>query len=212
MIDDDHLGDSYKPIRHLLQIQWELGLPEHVTPADAVNYAQHLMELHASVQHLYAGLDQRERGPSDELITLAAGYLIRAFQQHQQPPQQGQDRSGKKLLLRAMFLLEAGVRQRPYSAPCRLALCWLYAALGCAKAAKKHFDALDTKHIQMDTVASHHLVPLLRALGDHAAADGMLGATEALFRDHLVDAGDTLMMAYNHNTHTKVCSGTGWRG
>jgi N-terminal acetyltransferase B complex non-catalytic subunit len=187
-----------------LQIQWELGLPEHVKPADAVSYAQHLMQRHASVQHLYAGLDQRERGPSDELITLAAGYLIRAYQQRRSQMQEAQDCRGKQLLLRALLLLEAGVRQRPYSAPCRLALCWLYAAFGCAKAAKKHFDALDTKHIQMDTVASHHLMPLLRALGDCGEAEGVLRSTQALFKDHLVDAGDTLMMAYNHDTHTKV--------
>ena len=110
-------------------------------------------------------------------------------------------------LLQAVLALEAAVKGRPYCAPVRLGLTGLYGLLGNAAGAAQHFGGLDVKHVQHDTLSSHHLLPLLLGLkGGGAApkAEALLGATCALFEDHLVDAGDTLMQAYKNGTHTKA--------
>lgn len=62
-------------------------------------------------------------------------------------------------------MLLAGVQARPYSGPMRLALAGLYTLLGCPQAAARQARALEIKNIQLDSLASHHLLPGLLALG-----------------------------------------------
>lgn len=205
------LPPPHTPTPHT-QIQDAIGLPVHKSPQEAAAHAAQLMTLFAKQVHLYEGLDSRERGPADELLSLAAASLVAAQRLHQHTstahPQQLQQASPApedlQYLLQAVVLLEAGVKLRPYSAPLRLGAAWLYGCLGCVPAVTRHFQALDCKHIQMDTVASHLLMPLLLGLGAGEAARKELKRTLALFRDHLQDAGDTLYKAYEHGTHTKV--------
>lgn len=158
------------------------------------------------------GLDVRERGPADELLWLAAAALMKAAaleqqQQQQQPPggcEPGSSSSSMGFMVQALLVLEAAVKGRPYCAPARLGLTGLYGLLGNTRAAGQHFGALEVKHIQHDTLASHHMLPLLLGLGAHEDAEGLLRLSLALFEDHLRDAGDTLMQAYKTGTHTKV--------
>ena len=172
--------------------------------------ALELADLFAEALPLSTGLDERERGPADELLPMAAASLVRgaaaaaaaaataaAPAAGAQPP--------PVALLRAAAVLEAGARWRPHSADCRLGLAALYGLLGCAGAAAASFAKTDAKHIQLDTLASHHLLPAALALGaGDATAAPLLASTLALFEDHARDAGDTLMAAYSQGTHTKV--------
>ncbi|KAI8469814.1 MAG: N-acetyltransferase B complex non catalytic subunit-domain-containing protein [Monoraphidium minutum] len=146
---------------------------------------------------LAAGLDERERGPADELLSLAAAALVRAAGAAGGGPCPAR-------LLRAGAVLEAGVCGRPYGGEWRLALTALFGLLGCAPAAAAHFFKTEAKHIQMDTLASHHLLPAALAVGADKVSGPLLAQTLALFDDHMRDAGDTLMQAYKQDTHTKV--------
>lgn len=56
-------------------------LPAHVTlfhHSQRLLIPGDLMDVYASCQELYTGLDDRERGPADELPVLAAGCLATA--------------------------------------------------------------------------------------------------------------------------------------
>ena len=55
------------------QLLDDLRLPLMGSPAEGTAHAVLLMERYVAVQPMYEGLDDRERGPADELPVLAAG-------------------------------------------------------------------------------------------------------------------------------------------
>jgi N-terminal acetyltransferase B complex non-catalytic subunit len=129
-----------------------------------VRRASEMMELFSDSLPLSKDIDERSRGPADELLALSAAALMRRHRGG------GGAKAGGAApdlapLLQALVVLEAGVCGRPFSADCRLGLTALYGLLGCAGAAAGHFAKTDVKHIQLDTLASHHLLPLALALG-----------------------------------------------
>jgi N-terminal acetyltransferase B complex non-catalytic subunit len=196
----------------LPQIQSDLGAPSFSTPAAAAQHAQQLLQLYAAALPLYQGLDERERGPADELLWQAAAALVAAAGLQQHTPGTTTTSSSSSsasigYLLQAVLVLEAAVKGRPYCAPVRLGLTGLYGLLGNAAGAALHFGGLDVKHVQHDTLSSHHLLPLLLGLKAGVQTEGLLGSMCALFEDHLEDAGDTLMQAYKNGTHTKASGG-----
>lgn len=214
----------------LLQIQSDLGAPSFSTPAAAAQHAQQLLQLYAAALPFYQGLDERERGPADELLWQAAAALVAAagLQQHTAgttstttPTDTNSANTSSSTssssafigyLLQAVLVLEAAVKGRPYCAPVRLGLTGLYGLLGNAAGAAQHFGGLDVKHVQHDTLSSHHLLPLLLGLKAGVQTEGLLGSMCALFEDHVEDAGDTLMQAYKNGTHTKASGGHCWEG
>jgi N-terminal acetyltransferase B complex non-catalytic subunit len=195
-----------------IQIHADLGGPTFDSPEAAAQHAQQLMALYAAALPHYEGLDERERGPADELLWLAADAIVKAAaleskqQSHQSAPNTAASSSsaGIGYMLQALLVQEAAARGRPYCAPIRLGLTGLHGLLGNARAAAQHFGALDVKHIQHDTLSGQHLLPLQLGLGAADAAEGLLRVSLALFEDHLRDAGDTLMQAFRTGTHTKV--------
>jgi hypothetical protein len=64
--------------RHATQIQYDTGLPAFTSPTEAVAYAARLIQRYSAARPLSAGLDERERGPADELLVLASCALVRA--------------------------------------------------------------------------------------------------------------------------------------
>lgn len=123
--------------------------------------------------------------------------------------------------LQAVLMLEASIATRPYSGTMRLALAGIYTLLACPERVHTNLRALEVKHIQMDTLAGHHLLPALAAFaavpGGPAAGAGvgaasvdaaqlrrLLKESLALYDDHHKDAGDTLFTAYKQGTYSKV--------
>lgn len=133
------------------------------------------------------GLDLRERGPADELPPLAAGALASAacLVSHSATstvPSTADSSSSSSAsataqhaasaaaaaaahLLRAALALEAAAARRPHAAAARLSLGALYCLLGVPDQAVQHLKSLDLKHIQLDSLAGHHLLPPLLAYG-----------------------------------------------
>lgn len=165
------------------------------------------MQLYAAALPLYQGLDERERGPADDLLWQAAAALVAAATMEASSSSSSSSSGCIKHLLQAVLVLEAAAKGRPYCAPVRLGLTGLYGLLGDAAGAVQHFSVLDVKHVQHDTLSSHHLLPLLLGLKAPGQTEALLKPMCALFEDHLMDAGDTLMQAYRNGTHTKVSEG-----
>jgi N-terminal acetyltransferase B complex non-catalytic subunit len=191
-----------------LQIQADAGVPHFKAPDAAAQHAQGLLQMYAAALPLYQGMDERERGPADELLWQAAAALVAAATLTNSSSSKSSSSSSStasiKYLLQAVLVLEAAAKGRPYCAPVRLGLTGLYGVLGNASGAAHHFSVMDVKHVQHDTLSSHHLLPLLLGLKSQQQTQALLKSTCALFEDHLVDAGDTLMQAYRNGTHTKV--------
>lgn len=139
--------------------------------------ALELVELFSDALPLSRGLDERERGPADELLALCAAALVRAAAADgaARGPARGGGAPAAGPLLRAAAVLEAGVCGRPYGAEGRLGLAALYGLFGCPQAAAAHFLKTEAKHIQMDTLASHHLLPAALAVGADKVTSGVAG-------------------------------------
>ena len=102
-------------------------------------------------------------------------------------------------------MLHAGAAGRPYSSKLRLALCSLYSLLSNPTSAAAHLEKLDIKHIQLDTLSPQHALPALRGFGRPEGGKALLNDILELYDDHRKDRGDTIFMAYQHCSYTKVC-------
>ncbi|KAF6259405.1 hypothetical protein COO60DRAFT_1626075 [Scenedesmus sp. NREL 46B-D3] len=210
-LNKQHPSEQYQWLGHVvscaMDIHADLGGPTLDSPAAAAQHAQQLMALYAAALPHYEGLDERERGPADELLWLAAAALVRAAaleSKQQQTAPHAAASSGIGYMLQALLVQEAAAEGRPYCAPVRLGLTGLHGLLGNTRGAAQHFGALDVKHIQHDTLSGQHLLPLQLGMGAADAAEGLLRVSLALSEDHLKDAGETLMQAFRTGTHTKV--------
>ncbi|GLC46898.1 hypothetical protein PLESTB_001281700 [Pleodorina starrii] len=139
------------------QIRDDLGLPRLGSCEEGVQLAGELLELYGTAQPLQIGLDERERGAADELPVLAAAALVSAA------ALAPSDAAAVPYLLAAYGALADAVRCRPYGAAMRIAAAALAALLGAPAATAAHLNKLDIKHIQLDTLASHLLLPALLA-------------------------------------------------
>lgn len=104
-------------------------------------------------------VDSRSPGPCDDLPVLAAAALVQAACK----PGSNNTQSAACLLMTAALMLEATVATRPYASAARLSLASLHALLGCSTRCAAQLEGLDIKNIQLESVASHMLLPSLCA-------------------------------------------------
>lgn len=111
------------------------------------------------------------------------------------------------LFTQALGILASALDKRPFNARLNLDICALYGLLGAPHLALQHLERLEVKYIQMDSLASHFILPFL--LGYHRTAGGrrLLVETILLFEEHDKDAGETIYTAYQRGTLTKVQTG-----
>ncbi|RMZ52849.1 hypothetical protein APUTEX25_000968 [Auxenochlorella protothecoides] len=141
------------------QVEFELGLPRHTSGDQARGAAAALLTTYAAALPLSAGLDAKQRGHGEDLVTLAVTRLL-----------QGHALDLHGLLPSALFVLEAAQATRTSSAPLRLHAAALYALLGCPRAAAMQLEALGVKQILHDSMTAHWLLPALLDSGAIAAA------------------------------------------
>ncbi|KAK9867602.1 hypothetical protein WJX84_007687 [Apatococcus fuscideae] len=197
----DSANDLHCLRQHLCfhQVQHWLGMPIFETSDQAEQYAGELVQLFAASQPQVAGLDAKERGHADELLVLAAAALISAAECSNSP---SSDRPRR--LLQALLVVEAGQQKRHVSAPLRLTACFLSSLLVAPTIASNQAGPLEIKHIMHDSVSGHVLLPGLLGAGSSDEAASLLEDMLSLYSDHERDAGDTLMMAYEAGSWTKV--------
>lgn len=195
------------------QVIEDLGGPNFASKDEAISYSKRLMRIYAWAKPLYLGLDSREQGPADELPVLAANSLIAAAVFHAEGEEECLE-----LIMQALLLLESCVGLRPHSAQIRLSLAALHTLIGCPEAARSHGQALDIKNIQLDSLASHHMLPALLSFyspnltvsslpsfsSSSPSLQGLLRETLYLFSDHLKEASSTLREAYDQGSYSKV--------
>eukprot|EP00873_Tetraselmis_striata_P024799 jgi/Tetstr1/445063/TSEL_032868.t1 len=173
------------------QVQHDLGL---LHGAEA---AASLMELYAATLPLSADIDERERGPGDDLVALAASALLA----------NGRAGGAAEGVLAALLVACAGARERPFSPGIRIAASTLFGLLGCPQAATKDFTALDVKNIQHSSITGHLLLPhrvVDADAGQLPRLKRLLSHIASVHEDHMREAGDTIMMAYIHESYSKV--------
>ena len=61
-----------------MQIIHDMSASEIKTSEEAMNCAQSMMALYAEAREHARGLDEKERGPADELVPLAVAVLVGA--------------------------------------------------------------------------------------------------------------------------------------
>lgn len=79
------LGGSSKHAVAMLmtwQVESDMGLPKFESSAAALDHAKRVMKLFGQTRHLYSSLDEKERGPADELPIVASTALIRAWKHY----------------------------------------------------------------------------------------------------------------------------------
>lgn len=94
------------------QIQADLGSPGFTDAAAAEAHAQRLLQGYAAALPFYEGMDERERGPADELLWQAAAALVQAAALQEGSSSDGT--AGMRHLLQALLVLEAAAKGRPY--------------------------------------------------------------------------------------------------
>ncbi|KXZ48272.1 hypothetical protein GPECTOR_29g5 [Gonium pectorale] len=139
------------------QLLDDAGLPALRSEAEAMARSRELMQLFSTARPLQVGLDERERGAADELPVLAAAALVTAA------TLAPSDAAAVPHMLAAYSLLNDAVQHRPYSAGMRISLAALAALLGAPSASHGHLAKLELKHIQLDSLGSHLLLPPLLA-------------------------------------------------
>ncbi|DBA69455.1 TPA: hypothetical protein ACH3X2_012800 [Trebouxia sp. C0005] len=194
------------------QIIHDLGLT-HGTAAAAEAHTLELFTLYKPSLTLCQGLDPKEKAPGDDLIPLAVASLMAA----RNPDMVGgldsesggktgteQQKLMQRRILQALLVCEAAQKRSSVYAATRFACCALYGLLGAAGPAATNFDALAIKHIQHDSITGHHMLPVALGCQDAPTLDRLLSETILLHEDHDRDAGDTLIMAFDRGTFTKI--------
>ncbi|KAK9803086.1 hypothetical protein WJX73_009715 [Symbiochloris irregularis] len=181
---------------NLAEIEQEIHDLEGIDPARALQRAIKLMELFAGSEHFTRDLDEKQRGPSDELLALAVCSLIGAAR--------SDPSHGAEWLMRAYLMVEAAQIKRKVSAPLRLAATALAGLLGAPNIANEQFAMLDVKHVQRDSVEGHFLYPLFQS----AASEPLCAAAEQhvidMHNEHAHRAATTIIEAFNSGSFVKA--------
>jgi N-terminal acetyltransferase B complex non-catalytic subunit len=98
-----------------------------------------------------------ERHPGDDLVVIAAHYLIDAYRAAASDKAQQRNH-----LVQAASILEDALQSSKWNFQFRLMLTYIYQALGAAKMVMAQFEAMDIKQIQLDTMGYVVLDHLLR--------------------------------------------------
>lgn len=194
------------------QISHDLGLT-HGTAAAAEAHTLELLTLYKHSLTLCRGLDPKEKAPGDDLIPLAVASLMAARNLDMAGGMDSkaggeisteQQKVMQRRILQALLVCEAAQKRSSVYAAARFACCALYGLLGAAGPAATNFGALAIKHIQHDSITGHHMLPVALGCQDAPTLDRLLSETTLLHEDHDRDAGDTLIMAFDRGTFTKI--------
>ncbi|KAH9570262.1 hypothetical protein CY35_02G031200 [Sphagnum magellanicum] len=183
------------------QVEYQLGVQAHVTDSDVVAQAVEIMHLYLRSIQLSVDLDPQENMPGEELLTLITDLLIQLYLRTQQ----------LGYILEAILVLEFGLAMRRYNAQYKLLLVNLYLFLSAFKPAWDRYRSVDVKYILLESM-SHHMFPGLVASMDWDNLDNMLQEISKFHGDYQREAADLIILAYRHNTYSKVLEFVAFKG
>eukprot|EP00741_Cyanophora_paradoxa_P000894 tig00000448_g864.t1 len=174
-------------------VERALGAHRGEGVAQALAAAQGLLGEYEASLSLPLNLEPTERRPGDDLLLLASHRLLDAHAAT----------GDAQWLVEAATLLELGLRHSRHNFQFKLLLLRLYSRLGAGVMAARAADALDLKHIQLETLLHAGLGEAVRGLA-YGEALGMAEELLAFHRDAQRDCPDFVANAFRHGSYTKV--------
>lgn len=146
---------------------------------------------------------QREVQNTDNLLLLAAHFLIDAYQRTTS--------SGgrRELLVHAAALLEYGLDKSAYNFQMKLLLSRVYGYLGAGEAMLSRHAELDVKHVQLDSLSFLVLDKMLQ-LCHFPEARRLTDAIDRLHRSTAHDTPEYISRSYKTGVYSKVVDMTGF--
>ncbi|KAH7301648.1 hypothetical protein KP509_23G036000 [Ceratopteris richardii] len=155
--------------------------------------AVEVTKLYAESVKLSRDLDPQENMWGEELVTLAATFLIQLFLRTRHPG----------YVVEVIMLLEFGLAIRKHSFPYKTMLISLYSTMVCPSLAFEWFKTMDVKNILVETLSHHILLPLTRSM-HWSEFESVLGETLKFHEDCAKEAADLTIVAYKQCNYTKV--------
>lgn len=194
------LPPDTKPVNALrfrlaaFQMESRLGWQHaHASKTGLLDTAEEIVQLFLESVKLSAEVDSQEAMLGGEFLTLVSDLLVEMYLQTKHIG----------FILEAIFVLELGLGLQRYHPLHRFLLVNLYSFLAATKPAWTWFKAADVKYILLDSM-SHHILPSLVRSLDWAALDSMTRDIIKFHDDYRREAADLAILAYHHNTYSKV--------
>nr|KAJ3420637.1 N-alpha-acetyltransferase 25, NatB auxiliary subunit [Polyrhizophydium stewartii] len=151
-----------------------------------------LQRYHLSVP-LGAALDNRERQPGDDYISLAAEYLLAAFVASRD----------RQILYRMIALVEFAIDKSKHNYHFRLLLVRLYFEAGVSQRALDHAQALDVKQVQLDTL-SYLFTTDLELFGLYGQASQHFSNGLDIYDRNKSETTEAILQAFRFGTFSKI--------
>lgn len=148
---------------------------------------------------------QREVQNTDNLLLLAAHFLIDAYQRAPGDHAHGR----RELLVQAAALLEYGLEKSAYNFQMKLLLSRVYGYLGAAEAMLSRHAELDVKHVQLDSLSFLVLDKMLQ-LCHFPEARRLTDSIDRLHRSTAHDTPEYISRSYKTGVYSKVVDMTGF--
>ncbi|GMH32631.1 hypothetical protein BSKO_00465 [Bryopsis sp. KO-2023] len=194
--------DSLKACLTAHQIVADLDFPTYITAEDHIEAACKCRVHFVKSLPYLENLDKRELGPVDNVMGVAVSALMSA--QRNSP-------ENAVHVWQALAVAVTSTADRPFNPRLNLDLCAIYGCLGAPLLALECMDRLEVKYIQLDSLASHLLLPILLGCRRQKESRRLLIETIQLFEDHKKDAGETVFTAYQKGTFTKIIEFLGFK-
>ncbi|KAI8918700.1 N-acetyltransferase B complex non catalytic subunit-domain-containing protein [Entophlyctis helioformis] len=142
---------------------------------------------------LGAKLDERERQPGDDYLTLAAEYILDIFVAERDPRE----------LHRAICLLEYGIERSKFNSDFKLLLIRLYFEIGVFKRPLELIDSLSIKHVQLDTL-SYLFASDLETFGVHDEAMNQFYKLSSIYISNDRETPEAILQAFKFGSFSKI--------
>ncbi|KAG0563622.1 hypothetical protein KC19_8G046000 [Ceratodon purpureus] len=176
------------------QVEGRLGwLRAHASEAGLLDTAKEIGHLFLESVKLSSEVDSQEAMLGGEFLTLISDLLVELFLQTKHIG----------FILEAVFALELGLALHRYHPLHKFLLVNFYSFLAAPKLAWTWFKAADVKYILLDSM-SHHILPGLVSSLDWDSLDSATRDIIKFHDDYKREAADLAILAYHHNTYSKV--------
>lgn len=177
-----------------------LGFYDNKTITDLESLVKDLVSEYQSSNWLNAGSKggQREVQPTDDLLLLAAHFLLDIYQR-----EVSAGHARRELLLQTAGLLEFGLDRSAYNFQMKLLLSRVYGYLGAANAMLSRHAELDVKYVQLDSLSFLVYDKMLR-LGHYPEARKLTESIRRLHRSTANDTPEFIARAYRLGVYSKV--------